>query len=467
MKTVLTFLALWGLVTSAPGLSSSAKADTALIEDTIDICDRKLIAAAVLAETNSTDCHKVSKSSFENIDKLIIRGGHHDYEVAEHEFEGLKSLHSLGIQESNMKKLKSNTFAPLKNLEGLGFYESKIEDMEVGTFDGLTALERLDISSLAGLKLDLDPFREMFNLKSLTIANCIADCQRLPGGLFKNLSNLEELSIDQFSGLVLISEDSFKGLLNLKNLTLASYQSEPLIGDEFKDLKKLEMMNLFLPNTKTLSENLFQGLTSLKNLILQIDALDSIEAGTFSNLGSLQKIVIFTNSITEVKSGAFNNLPELVNLELANSNIEKLAPNSITNLTKLENLSVALKAGNNNFIDIDASSFSNLPSLKSLGIHSEGKYRVATTERLHGIFNFPNLQRLYLVFSYLNSNDIESNAFKNIPKAFICVHKSPLEILENDQQNRISFENRVQSHNIIYSKKDPNSKEYCPWYVNE
>lgn len=156
-------------------------------------------------------------------------------------------------------------------------------------------------------------------------------------GLFRNLTNLEQLSISYNTLLFGIHKNTFEGLVNLRNLTL--------VNNGFKSI--LQLTQAFKPNILPvlirldLSENAFETIpeetffpmkgTTLQVLELNLCRLDSVHKNSLNVLRHLDWLNIGDNDLSatmieEFLKSMMNSGINLVHLDLSGMGFRKQPP---------------------------------------------------------------------------------------------------------------------------------------------
>ncbi|GBP27663.1 Toll-like receptor 4 [Eumeta japonica] len=169
----------------------------------------------------------------------------------------------------------------------------------------------------------------LYYLKALEIeAN--HELKYIEPGAFRNLSNLEQLSISYSTSLQNIDENLFDGLTKLTNLTMVNNGfvnildvTKALVPNKLPSLERLDLSeNLFV----TIPENTFSVMTGtpLKVLKLSLCQIDYVHPKSFLPLKGLQEMHISKNELNTTIIGDF--LTELIeaNINLLYLDISKM-----------------------------------------------------------------------------------------------------------------------------------------------
>jgi len=247
--------------------------------------------------------------------------------------------------------------------------------------------------------------QKMKKLKVLDIAsycNFNLSCEQgdgvLPKNAFDGLTNVETLDL-RWSQLTEVYAESFKGLINLKELRMESsgrYYGQPKFEkNPFRHLKNLKKLYFFqgeLGDNSTFdSESFFKGLISLEELDLYGNNVQNFHEKSFSELPKLKRLSLGGNNLQEVPSNLFSNLPnlewldfsgnrsnltlpvaalkglrKLKTLHLSQSRVREVVPSHFQDLQELEILTL----DNNSLNVLPKNIFKDLGNLKELTLYN-------------------------------------------------------------------------------------------------
>lgn len=219
---------------------------------------------------------------------------------------------------------------------------------------------------------------------------------------FRNMTELEQLSLSYNTALRSLDNETFEGLVNLQSLTL--------IGNGFTNLNQLTFAfrPIVLPSLTALdlSENTFSTIeeysfmpmrgTSLRKLYLTLCRLDYIHPLSFLPLQNLEVLHVGENDLNSTLIGNFlikmmeHNI-DLTNLDLSGMGFRKQPPRRLLEIiakTTIKNLSFA----QNQFEEIGDDVFPQMVNIELLDLRkvmamSMGSYTFDP-------FKFPNLKVL-------------------------------------------------------------------------
>jgi hypothetical protein len=212
------------------------------------------------------------------------------------------------------------------------------------------------------------------SLKSVG-SNAMADCTKIktatvPAVAVPHLpkSNLE--SVDVNGGLA-IFDDSFKGLANIKSITICD--GIVSIGNNaFAGCSSLT--GILLPNSvTTIGSNAFEGCTGFKSFRIPSN-VTTLGDGVFSGCSSLMSVNI-PDGVTSIGSDTFKNCKELVTVTVPNS-ATAIGNNAFKGCSSLAMISLpdsVTKIGNNAFADcVSLSSITMPKAVTSVGDNAFG-----------------------------------------------------------------------------------------------
>nr|XP_006814080.1 PREDICTED: toll-like receptor 8-like [Saccoglossus kowalevskii] len=155
------------------------------------------------------------------------------------------------------------------------------------------------------------------------------------------------------SGLVNITQESFKGLIHLKELDLSHNPVMSMENNSFADQGYLLNLSLarnaiFLESGGDCSRcsfnphpNVFKGLTNLTRLDLTLTGVCNVTKELFTHLRSLQSLLLGSNCYNEFTEDTFDHLRNLRLLNLSATLIESLPSGIFSKLTNLRALYIS------------------------------------------------------------------------------------------------------------------------------
>lgn len=228
--------------------------------------------------------------------------------------------------------------SPHKELKELSIRTSRVTNGFGTTNSGLTTLTSL----------------KTIYFYSTSLSNGITN------GFFQQIPQIEEISLHNCELFSSNTEDSFRGLSELKTLYINGNSYSALNVDLFRDLKKLTHLTLDFNGIDQLPAKLLPS--SLEYLSLRNNSLRFITRNMFSQLTSLNTLYISENEIEYISESAFYNLAKLKYLHLQNNKITTFTENHLNGLKNL----VWIDISGNEVEYLDSGIFDGLESLEYL-----------------------------------------------------------------------------------------------------
>ncbi|CAD5112513.1 unnamed protein product [Dimorphilus gyrociliatus] len=216
---------------------------------------------------------------------------------------------------------------------------------------------------------------------------------------FLQTLNLEWCKIRQ------LRHQIFKGLYNLKNLSLSDNSLNILPGGLFKDLRNLESLKLSGNPIWIIRPNLFLPLESLIHLDIGYCAIKSIEKDWFKTMKYLKHLDLRGNRIKNIQPFIFDQLSQLEKLYLGHNSFFRLQKRALSNLRNLTVLSV--HEGSLALLDVGA--MDDLINLKFLDLSDNNIEHIQA-----GAADVPSIERLNLDGNYLRTLPLDINKMKNL-----------------------------------------------------
>ena len=229
----------------------------------------------------------------------------------------------------------------------------------------------------------------------------------------------------------------FRGMINLRNFSLAENRIFHLPSVIFQDMRSLNRLSLSGNPIRTLSQSIFRyqtnlqfldlgycnihsvtgvfmGLWHLRRLDLRGNAIHVIKNGVFEDLWSLGTLLLSHNPIRRLQTGAFRGLHNLERLELKESSLEYLSPGVFSETSRLRTLELA----NNRLTVIDPGVLT-IPTLEWLSL--DGNYLHHMPADVAGM-----KQLVYLDISYNRLTHLDRCLFKDLDSLrFLNLRQNP------------------------------------------
>ncbi|GLG98177.1 Toll-like receptor 6 [Gryllus bimaculatus] len=271
--------------------------------------------------------------------------------------------------------------APLRRLRDLRVEHCKIRHVPAGVLAASRALRHLTLRthntdwSAMTMEFHPDSFRGLAELRSLSLAD--NNIWTLPNGLFCPLASLAALNLTR-NRLQDVSEMGFSDWGNGPTAPGKSCNA----GLEVLDLSDNDIM--------TVSDNALSSLRALQKLFLQDNALTQLADRAFVGLQGLQVLNASSNQLVALPPELFQSTRDIKEVYLQNNSISVLAPGLLEGLDQLQVLDlsdneltsswvnrdtfsgmirlVVLNLAHNDIAKIDAHVFHDLYSLQILNL---------------------------------------------------------------------------------------------------
>ncbi|XP_067419845.1 toll-like receptor 13 [Emydura macquarii macquarii] len=211
-------------------------------------------------------------------------------------FRHLSQLHILDLGGNNIRHLTSRSFQGLSSLSKLYLDGNRIREISSDIF--LPVQKRLEVLDLKGNRLQYitkkqhkgPPFRNLHKLYDLKLqAQQPYGMKIIPPRFFQGLVALHFLYLSE-NKLLSISPDAFDDLGQLQYLGLADSSNgmQDLPAGIFRNLSCLQTLNLENVGLHSLTLEVFGNLSSLTSLLLAKNQLQTVNVSVATTLGSLR-----------------------------------------------------------------------------------------------------------------------------------------------------------------------------------
>lgn len=294
-----------------------------------------------------------------------------------------------------------------------------------------------------------------------------------PGSL-KMLDELVSLSIE-YCKLGSLVEGSFKGLKDLRNLTIRTHNSDwssmslEISSRVFHEVKHLEYLDISENNMWNIPDGMLCSVQSLsylnltrnrirdtkefyksdyinsncgdrvKIVDLSYNKIDNLPSSCFVKLKNLTELYLQNNGLTFIEDHAFTNLKYLSTINLSDNNLKSLPPEIFMDTKLIKNIFLQ-----NNTIDVLAPGiFSELIELIVLNL----SHNKLTTEWINSI-TFQMLKKLVILdISYNKLVKLETNIFRDLVSLEILkIQNNLIEQIANN-----TFEKLINLHTLQLS----------------
>ncbi|XP_054635191.1 leucine-rich repeat neuronal protein 1 isoform X2 [Dunckerocampus dactyliophorus] len=187
-------------------------------------------------------------------------------------FQSLPSLEILMIGDNPILGLEDNNFLPLSYLHSLVLVGMGLTSVPAAAFVGLDYLESLSLCDNRLRSVPREALNLLPKLKFLDLNR--NPIERLKRGDFKDLQHLEELSMNNMEGLVLVEAGSFQNLPGLVKVDLSNNAVLSHVhAHAFRGMSSLRTLLLHNSRLRLLSGDLLEALPSLEEVSLHSDPL--------------------------------------------------------------------------------------------------------------------------------------------------------------------------------------------------
>lgn len=275
-----------------------------------------------------------SFENFRNLESLNIDG--HLKAITSGTFHGLESLRYLSISINKSTEITEGPLLENKKLEylyvgsasGVSIPRALVGDLpqlktlDIGgdflndTFKGLKSLTKLYLTLTQDTSFEENVFEDLKNLKELRISGSdvyYAKSLNLPAGLFWNQQNLENLTVEEFGGIVDFSMGIFDRLYSIKTLAIKRTSMTNLPKINFENLPNLVEFSVMSNKIKNIPSGFFKSLQSLsqsERRLIRFDSnqISTIEEGAFdvfADHSNKTDLYLSFNVINTIKPGVF------------------------------------------------------------------------------------------------------------------------------------------------------------------
>ncbi|XP_067279401.1 toll-like receptor 22 [Pseudorasbora parva] len=228
--------------------------------------------------------------------------------IEKHTFRNLSQLNSLSLQDNQISEIEAYAFGDLKNLTSLFMSSNKITAKTLTrhphVFSGMPNLQFLDLYansiSFPDNKLRNPPFKDLKQLRVLTLHSQRRGIGQIPSNLLQGLSSLEMFYAGNIH-LVHLNSDTFKyspqlWFLDLSKNALSEDNSIP--AESFHPISRLTKLILSRTQLRSLNFLLHANLTGLSYLKAPGNEIDTINETLIQSLPRLKYLDLQKNTFT-------------------------------------------------------------------------------------------------------------------------------------------------------------------------
>ncbi|XP_013422113.1 cadherin EGF LAG seven-pass G-type receptor 1-like, partial [Lingula anatina] len=250
----------------------------------------------------------LNKDVFYGLDllKVLDLSVNHLRHPPEQIFKPLKSLRTYGQLSLDSRKRMHYYVEDHSSIRSLEFRPNKRNGNECFVFKNLSSLEELTVN-------ELNEASPSFNLKKLKL---------------QDLQQLQTLDLSRNNAYLhcdIQNADYFKGMPNLRDLQMSSNRlyltNAPTLLVMFQSLHNVTNVDLSSNLLSELPVGMFDSMERLRYLTLLRNRLQTIPKGLFRNLNQLHTLKLSSNSISNIQDGAFDGLVSLRVLQMGNNKL--------------------------------------------------------------------------------------------------------------------------------------------------
>ncbi|XP_044012047.1 toll-like receptor Tollo [Aphidius gifuensis] len=291
------------------------------------------------------------------------------------------------------------------------FYQSSLS---AGSFKPLIELRELIIEYCKITNLSDDAFKGLRELRNLTVRTHNTDWSAMAldvsAGAFTNeLSKLETLDLGE-NNMWNFPERSLCSLENLKILNLTKNRLREISSFHFNtgtqqcstNLKEVDFSN---NNIEILPAAIFSALSKLQILNLCSNKIIFIADRAFEGLSSINVLKLANNQLTSLPPDLFNDSRNIKEIDLKNNSLNVLPPGLFNDLMQLMILDLSMNELSNEWIN--TATFTGLVRLVVLNL-SSNKIRKLESTIFRDLFSLQTLQLEKNLIESLTENTFSS-----------------------------------------------------------
>lgn len=209
------------------------------------------------------------------------------------------NLVEIFIVERSLRSIPVDSLFGIRNLEAITIQSESLK--RCPEFSGLPKLRYINIESDSLVELSPHGFRDLINVETISIIHS-KGLTRLESGLFVDLPKLKSINF-QSNGIEWIHFRAFTSTLMSLQVIDLSYNKisdAGMIGRSIKDLPNLEKLNLDHNFIEVLTEISFVDLPRLKELKLNNNFIRELHNGAFHRVPSLKIVHLENNRLRHV-----------------------------------------------------------------------------------------------------------------------------------------------------------------------
>ncbi|XP_041482318.1 slit homolog 1 protein-like [Lytechinus variegatus] len=257
------------------------------------------------------------------------------------------SLTHLNIARNQFREINSSAFQGLHTLQFLDLSGNiELRVIDENTFANVPFLKMLDLSGTS--ITDLHAIHHLPFLTSLILQSAYCPSHLIqPGNLGNETPSLAELNLvdaELFTSKLWdpnSKTSSFLGLYRLSRLELSKNALFPLPVGLFKNLSNLNILRLDDCKIHELNIGVLDDLRNLSQLDLANNLFVFLPRGVFDKIKNLKELILDGNQLSYLDSNLFKFNMDLTYLDISNNNLAGLNKSTFESLDRLRVLDLA------------------------------------------------------------------------------------------------------------------------------
>ncbi|CAF0802950.1 unnamed protein product [Brachionus calyciflorus] len=224
-------------------------------------------------------------------------------------FDGLEFLEDIYLNDNDLSEIESNAFLGLNSVKILSLRGNKLTKITSGMFNGLEMLQELYLGLNKISEIESRGFQDLKNLKFLCL-----ECNQLElvkECYFKDLKNLQSLNLNG-NRIGSIEPFSFQDLVFLEYLIISNNRMFQIKKNIFNDLSVIKL-DLSGNAISIIQDDSFDGLLNLRDLNLSANKIKRIVNKMFNGLINLKSLWLMYNPIDSFSDDFYENFSSDIN----------------------------------------------------------------------------------------------------------------------------------------------------------
>jgi hypothetical protein len=239
--------------------------------------------------------------------------------INESSFAGCRHLRSATLVYNAIQAVPANTFRNNPNLEFIYLSWNNLTRLETNSFTGSSALFiDVEFNNLGAMPGGL--FRgSWFEGVNSTLQSLGIMANNLRGIEVNGFANLRNLAwLDMTSNpLFTVSESSFNGLVNMRDLYLIACELNNPRPAWFREMRILEELHIELNGIRELPDGIFENLDAITNIYLGYNNLTHVSLAPFGEAAfNIEVLSLLQNEVDSIEPLLFDRLENLNTIEM-------------------------------------------------------------------------------------------------------------------------------------------------------